>query len=386
MLPGNTAMRPQIMWSGLAVFVLGLIAAAAPSAAQSGPPGITKPGTLPPFDPAAPACRPPPGLEKMLAFSQDTGREFMQGVDQGLAAAAKDRGLQYRLLAADSDAARQAEQVRSLVAARAGGVVASAVDSASLAPRLQEVIWSGGYVGTVVAPPATSLLNAPQYLTGKVLGDAASAYIKGTLGGKAKVVLLTQDSLEFLAPRFVALRDSLRDIPGANIVADISPNPVSKEGGFATMRTILLANPDVDVVLGADNVVLGALAALRAAGKTRANQFLGGIDGEPEAVSEIKKGNTPYRISISLASPVFGYAMGQHAADWLEGKSIPQAMDILPSPLTAANIAQYETDLANPGRVYADPARRAAYLKMYGNICYDSRDQYLNFPWSSERK
>jgi ribose transport system substrate-binding protein len=78
--------------------------------------------------------------------------------------------------------------------------------------------------------------------------------------------------------------------------------------------------------------------------------------------------------------------MGQHAADWLEGRSIPQAMDILPSALTADNIAQYEADLAGPGRVWADPARRAAYLKMYGNICYDSRDQYVNFPWSSERK
>jgi ribose transport system substrate-binding protein len=384
MLPGNTTKRRAAPPAWI-VCALGLIATSVPSAAQNGPRGITMPRTLPPFDPASPACRPPEGLSKMLAFSQDTRREFMQGVDQGLAAAAKDRGLQYRLLIADSDAAKQAEQVRSLVASRVGGVVASAVDSTSLGPRLREVIWSGGYVGTVVAPPATSLLNAPQYLTGKVLGDAASAHIKGTLGGKAKVVLLTQDSLEFLAPRFVALRDSLRDIPGASIVADISPNPVSKDGGFATMRTILLANPDVDVVLGADNVVLGALAALRAAGKTRANQFLGGIDGEPEAVSEIKNGNSPYRISISLASPVFGYAMGQHAADWLEGKSIPQAMDILPSPLTAANIAQYESDLANPGRVYADPARRAAYLKMYGNTCYDSRDQYVNFPWSSER-
>lgn len=386
MLPGNTAKRRQIVWPGVAFLVLGLIAVPELSAAQGNPPGITMPRILPPFDPAAHACHPPPGLEKTLAFSQDTRREFMQGVHQGLAAAAKDRGMPYRLLVADSDAARQAEDIRSLVAAKTGGVVASAVDSASLGRRLQEVIWSGGYVSTVVAPPATSLLNAPQYLTGKVLGDAASAYIKGALGGKAKVVLLTQDSLEFLAPRFVALRDSLRDIPGASIVADISPSPVSKDGGYATMRTILLANPDVDVVLGADNVVLGALAALRAAGKTRANQFLGGIDGEPEAVSEIKKGNSTYRISISLASPVFGYAMGQHAADWLEGKSIPQAMDILPSPLTADNIAQYEADLANPGRVWADPARRAAYLKMYGNICYDSRDQYVNFPWSSERK
>jgi hypothetical protein len=40
------------------------------------------------------------------------------------------------------------------------------------------------------------------------------------------------------------------------------------------------------------------------------------------------------------------------------------------------------SDLA---RVFADPARRNQYLRMYGNICYDSRDQYVNFPWSSER-
>ena len=142
-----------------------------------------------------------------------------------------------------------------------------------------------------------------------------------------------------------------------NIVADISPTTVDDEGGFATMSTILLANPNVDVVLGADTVVLGALAALRKAGKDRPDQFLGGIDGEPEAVAEIKKGG-PYKISISLASPVFGYALGRHAADWLEGKSVPQAMDILPSALDQSNIASYEADLADPGAVYADPARR----------------------------
>ena len=83
---------------------------------------------------------------------------------------------------------------------------------------------------------------------------------------------------------------------------------------------------------------------------------------------------------------VFGYAMGQHAADWLEGKSIPQAMDILPVALSRENIAPYEADLADPAAVYADAARRDSYLRMYGNICYDSRDRYLNFPWSSERK
>jgi ribose transport system substrate-binding protein len=369
-----------------AILSVGLFGAIADvSIAQEGPPGITSPIVLPPFDPTAPTCAIPPGLQKTIAFAQDNQRQFMQGVASGLSKAAKDRGLEYQAAVADNDPKKMIEQVQGFLASKVGAVVASPVDPPSLARSLQQVMWSGGYVGTVVPPPATTLLNAPQYLTGKVLGDAAAAYIKSKLGGKAKVVLLTHDKLQFVAPRFVAMRDSLKDIPGVTIVADISPLTVNEEGGAATMRTVLLANPSVDVVLGADTVVLGALGALREAGKARPDQFLGGIDGEPEAVAEMKKGG-PYKASVSLASPVFGYALAQNAADWLEGKSIPQAMDILPKLLTSQNIAAYEADLADPAAVYHDPARRTAYLRMYGNICYDTRDRYINFPWSSERK
>ena len=190
--------------------------------------------------------------------------------------------------------------------------------------------------------------------------------------------------MEYLSPRFQAMRDGLNKIPGVTIVADIAPKPVSKEGGFATMNKIVLANPRIDVVLGGDAVVHGALAALRAAGKSRPDQFLGGIDGEPEAASEIKN-DSPLKASVSLSSPVFGYAMGQFAADWLEGKSVPQAMDILPIALTHENIAQYAADLVGPDAVYSDPVRRRTYLRMYGNICYDTRDNYVNCPWSSEK-
>jgi ribose transport system substrate-binding protein len=236
-----------------------------------------------------------------------------------------------------------------------------------------------------VPPPATSLLNAPQYMTGRVLAEEAADFIRTRLGGKARIVLLTHDTLEFLAPRFTAMRDVFRGMPDAVIVADISPITVDEAGGAAMMKTILLANPDIDVVLGADTVVLGALAALRAAGKARPNQFLGGIDGEPAAVAEIRLGG-PFKASVSLASPIFSYAMGQHAADWLEGKSVPQAMDILPRALTVLNLDAYERDVADPGAVYHDPQKRDVYLKMYGNICFDTRDQYLSFPWSSERR
>ncbi len=303
-----------------------------------------------------------------------------------MAIAAAERGLAYRVLRSDNDAALMVKQINGLHANKTGSIVVAPIDPPSLSPSLKRVIGSGAYVGAIVPPPAVTILNAPQYLTGKVLAEAAAAYIRTRLGGKAKVVLLTHDNLQFLAPRFTAMRDTLRQMPGVTIVADISPATIDKAGGYRTMKTILLAQPNIDVVLGADTVVLGALDALREARKARANQFLGGIDGEREAVAELKRAGSPYKASISLASPIFGYAMGRFASDWLDGKTVPQAMDILPKALTIANIGQYERDVADPRSVYADPARRNSYLRMYGNICFDSRDQYINFPWSSERK
>lgn len=365
-------------------FVTGVVANVLHASAQEGSPGIVAPTVLRPFDPAAPACKAPFDLRRSLVFLQDNDREFIQGVSVGLEAAAKDRGLAYRVEVAENDAVRMRAQAQLALEEKTGAVVVAPVDPRSMTLPLQRLIWTGTYVGAVVPPPATTILNAPQYETGKVLGEAAARYIVERMNGQAKVVLLTHDSNQFLARRFVAMRDALSKVPGASIVADISPATVNEAGGRSMMETILVAQPNIDVVLGADTVVLGALEALRRAGKARPDQFLGGIDGEPEAVAEIKAGG-PYKVTVSLASPIFGYAMGQHAADWLEGRSVPQAMDILPRALDAENMLSYEADVADPGAVYADAARRNSYLRMYGNICYDTRENYLNFPWSSEQ-
>ncbi len=361
-----------------------LLALSGVGLAQDGPQGLTTPQVLSPYNPDAPSCAAPAGLELSLGFAKDNDRQFILGVGHGLERAAADRGLAYEAVVAENDVTVQAQQIQDFIARRFGAVVTHPVDPSAIAPALQKVIWSGAYMGTIVSPPATTVLNAPQYLTGKVLADDAADFIAERLGGRANVVLLTQDTMQFLAPRFVAIRDRLASMPGVSIVADLSPNPVTEAGGYATMNLILQAHPNVDVVLGADSVVLGALRALREAGKARADQYLGGIDGEPEAVAEIRAADGPYKASIALSSPVFGYALGSLAADWLEGKSVPQAMDILPFALTRENLGSYEADLADPGPVYSDPARRDVYLKMYGNICYESRDTYVNFPWSSE--
>ncbi len=59
----------------------------------------------------------------------------MQGVSRGLAAAAKDRGLDYRVALANNDGARMIEQVQALRAAKVGAVVAAPVDPLALSPQ-----------------------------------------------------------------------------------------------------------------------------------------------------------------------------------------------------------------------------------------------------------
>lgn len=370
-------------------FLLGLSALLLPgtvNAQSAAAQGITDPIVLPAFDPKTAACTPPGDLKRRLVFFQDNDRQFMQGVRFGLEQAAAKQNLEFSVELANDDPARMAAGVDAAVKARIGALVAAPVDAIGLAPSLQAAINAGTYVGTVVPPPAVTILNAPQYLTGERLALAAADYITKQLDGTANVVLLTHDSLQFLSPRFKAMRDVLGKLPGVTIVADISPGTVNVQGGYDTMQLILLAHPRIDVVLGADTVVLGALKALREQGLATPRQFLGGIDGEPDAVSELKDSKSPYKVSVSLASPVFGYALGHYAADWLEGKSVPQAMDVLPKVLTPENLAEYEADLKNPASVFADPVKHSEYLREYGNICYETRDRYLNFPWSSDRQ
>lgn len=361
------------------------IAITLPAIADEAFTGLNTPVVLAPFNSSAPSCSKPPDLQRKLVFLQDNSRQFMQGAARGLKAAAEDRGLPLEIRMADNDPSKMIRDVDDLTRARVGAVVVAPIDPDGLSPHLVAFMKNGGYVGAIVPPPATTILNAPQYETGKVLAQAAVEYIAETFDGKANVVLLTHDTNQFLAARFAAMRDLLGTLPKVNIVADISPQTVDQQGGYETMKIILKASPRIDVVLGADTVVLGALKALREEHLDRPDQFLGGIDGETEAVAEVKSGISPYKVTISLNSPVFAYAMGQQAADWMEGKSIPQAMDVLPVALDKVSVVQFEQDMNDPRAVYSDAERRDQYLKMYGNICYDTSDQFLNFPWSSER-
>ncbi|TDH39064.1 D-ribose ABC transporter substrate-binding protein [Pseudohoeflea suaedae] len=71
--------------------------------------------------------------------------------------------------------------------------------------------------------------------------------------------------------------------------------------GYNKMQSIIQANPEIDAVIsGNDEMALGAIAALKEAGKLE-GVTVGGFDGSPDAVEAIKAGEMAYTVLQPVA-------------------------------------------------------------------------------------
>ncbi|AVC47192.1 periplasmic binding domain protein (plasmid) [Rhizobium leguminosarum bv. viciae] len=112
--------------------------------------------------------------------------------------------------------------------------------------------------------------------------------------------------------------------------------------GHNKMQSMLQANPDiVGVISGNDEMALGAIAALKEAGKL-ANVKVGGFDGSPDAVAAIKAGELQYTVLQPVA--VFSEEAVKQADNLIKtgntgAKSEKQLFDCL--LITKDNIDKY---------------------------------------------
>ncbi len=116
----------------------------------------------------------------------------------------------------------------------------------------------------------------------------------------------------------------------------------SHEGGLAAMEDLLTAHPDANVVLGEnDSMVLGALKALEASGKTDV-LALAAADGQKEALALIKEGkygatglNDPDLVARTAID------IGLKALDGSLPADFPKLQLTTPAAITQENVDQY---------------------------------------------
>jgi erythritol transport system substrate-binding protein len=71
--------------------------------------------------------------------------------------------------------------------------------------------------------------------------------------------------------------------------------------GYSKMQSMLQANPNIKgVISGNDEMALGAIAALKEAGKLK-GKVIGGFDGSPDAIAAVKAGEMTYTVLQPVA-------------------------------------------------------------------------------------
>ncbi|WP_347140109.1 D-ribose ABC transporter substrate-binding protein [Paracoccus sp. SSK6] len=89
--------------------------------------------------------------------------------------------------------------------------------------------------------------------------------------------------------------------------------------GYQKMQSLLQANPDIiGVISGNDEMALGAIAALKEAGKLEQVK-VGGFDGSPDAVEAVKAGELQYTVLQPVA--VFAEAAVRQADNFIKNGS-----------------------------------------------------------------
>ncbi|MAY63317.1 MAG: D-ribose ABC transporter substrate-binding protein [Rhizobiales bacterium] len=155
------------------------------------------------------------------------------------------------------------------------------------------------------------LVNAEINESGIAIGQLVSNNAQGAAIGAVQWQELVGDSAKYVeffgnpadnnaATRSNGYKTVLSQYPDLNKVAEEVAN-WDRTQGYNKMQSIIQANPEIDAVIsGNDEMALGAIAALKEAGKLE-GVIVGGFDGSPDAVEAIKAGEMAYTVLQPVA-------------------------------------------------------------------------------------
>jgi ribose transport system substrate-binding protein len=152
-------------------------------------------------------------------------------------------------------------------------------------------------------------------------GRIAARFIVEQSHGQARVGVLegipghdTGDS------RLRGFRDGIRDTPGVRIVASQTAN-WERDQGFNVFQNMLQAHPDIDTVFSCNDVMaLGAVEAIRAAGRTGSIRVVG-FDAIDDARKAIADGTMA--ASVAQSPSEMGRIAVENALHTLRGEPVP---------------------------------------------------------------
>lgn len=256
---------------------------------------------------------------------------FFVDLRDGAQAAADKAGYKLIVLDAQNDTAKQASQIEDLITKKVSVILVNPTDSNAVVPAIEQANKAGIPVVTVDRGAAGGKVAAHVASDNVAGGKMAGDLILQLTGSKGKIA-----ELEGI-PGTSAARDRGKGFHQAvdgkadlKVVAK-QPADFDRAKGLKVMENILQANPDIVAVFAHnDEMALGALEAIKAAGKEGKIQVVG-FDATADAVKAVK--DKKMAATVAQKPKDIGRIGVETAQKVIEGKTvdanIPVALELV---------------------------------------------------------
>jgi len=255
--------------------------------------------------------------------------DFYITLAQGLTdAAASHKEMQLKVLIRNSDfkLSRQLGDIDDFMQQGIDVLIVSPTGPSAICPTLEEVHAKGVPIITVDIKSTCPLVKTHVMSDDVLAGQVAGKFVAEQLKGSGNVAIVTHPIYSSGINRVIGFRQVLQGYPNIHILAELNAES-SREKSIAVMDDLMMAHPEVNYVMGINDVMtLGAMAAIEGAGKTEGIKAIMICGGQKEAFSRLKAGDP----CLKGAALLYPYQIGTQA--------IEAAVKILNNQTVAAEI------------------------------------------------
>lgn len=279
--------------------------------------------------------------------SESTSNPFRAAETASITDEAKKLGIKLIQRNANANVAQQNTDVTNMIAAGAQALIIAPEDSDGIAPALAAAKAKKIPVLTIDrTATGTACSDFIGFIGSDFSGQAkiAADDLGKALNGKGNVFILQGTSGNNVATARTEgfTKEIKAKYPNIKIVASQTAN-FDQATGQKVAAQLLQANPDTNGIYAEnDTMALGALQAIKAAGKTPGTDIkVVSIDGIQQMVQNVVAGTV---VADVETNPRFGPLAFQTLTDFFDGKAVPETVIIKDHHFTSENAKQALAD------------------------------------------
>ena len=252
-------------------------------------------------------------------------------------AAAAKLGVKVVFIDAQNDSTKQAAAMENFVAQKVSGILISPMTTDSLVPSIEAAVKAGIPVASVDRKANTDAVLVHIGADNVEGGRAAARYVVSKLNGKGNVIEL--EGTPGASPaidRKKGFDEVIAQNPGIKILVSQAAD-FNRAKANSTMENLIQAYPNFDAVFGAnDEMIIGAIEAMSAAGIDPSKKVTVGYDATTDAMDYIKQGKLGATVD-QFPGKQAAQAL-QALVDYIKNKTMPaqKVVYLAPNTVTSA--------------------------------------------------